>query len=75
MFKTLLKVAVAAGVIAGAVHLWRRFEVTERLVALADQVLTAVDEAASDRTEDAQSEAEAFLYRNRDMSDHVGASR
>jgi hypothetical protein len=40
MFKTLFKVAVVAGAVAGAVHLWRRFEVTERLVAITDELLT-----------------------------------
>jgi hypothetical protein len=40
MLKTLFKVAVVAGAVAGAVHLWRKFEVTERLVAITDKLLT-----------------------------------
>lgn len=38
MIKTLAKVAVVAGVAAGGVYLWRRYEVTDRLVDLVDQL-------------------------------------
>jgi len=63
MIKTLLKVAVVAGAVAGAVHLWRRFEVTERLVAITDELLTRYvvgDEEGASRENQSYNDSSPF---------------
>jgi hypothetical protein len=69
MFKTLFKVAVVAGAVAGGVHLWRKYEVTSRLTAFADDLLTKFVVGQEEKASQEIRHEEDFLSALREQRD------
>ena len=75
MFKTLLKVVVVAGTVAGAVHLWRKYEVTQRLVVIGDELLTKFVVGQEENSSQKIQDEDEFLAALREQQEANAAGR